>query len=90
MPIHPLWIVAILVVVLIIFGPGRLPELGSAAGKAMREFRKATSELTESIQSTPSTAAAAPPADPTPAASTTAAKGESAPKSTEPASSTKN
>jgi TatA/E family protein of Tat protein translocase len=90
MPIHPLWIVAILVVVLIIFGPGRLPELGSAAGKAMREFRKATSELTESIQSTPSTAAAAPPANPTPAASTTATTGDGAAKSTEPASSTKN
>jgi TatA/E family protein of Tat protein translocase len=90
MPIHPLWIVAILVVVLIIFGPGRLPELGSAAGKAMREFRKATSELTESIQSTPSTAAAAPPADPKPAASTTATTGDGAAKTTEPASSTKN
>ena len=67
MPIHPLWIVAILVVVLIIFGPGRLPELGSAAGKAMREFRKATSELTESITAAPATPAA-PPANPTPAA----------------------
>lgn len=89
MPIHPLWIVAILVVVLIIFGPGRLPELGAAAGKAMREFRKATSELTESIQSTPS-AQAVPPADPAPAASTTATKADGSAKSTEPASSTKN
>ena len=88
MPIHPLWIVAILVVVLIIFGPGRLPELGSAAGKAMREFRKATSELTESIQSTPS-APAVPPANPT-VASTTTTTGDGAAKSTEPASSTKN
>ena len=89
MPIHPLWIVAILVVVLIIFGPGRLPELGSAAGKAMREFRKATSELTETITAAPSTPAA-PPANPTPAASTTATTGDGAAKSTEPASSTKN
>jgi TatA/E family protein of Tat protein translocase len=91
MPIHPLWIVAILVVVLIIFGPGRLPELGSAAGKAMREFRKATSELTDSISSASSTPAAAPPANPTPPAATTAATtGDGAVKSTEPASSTKN
>ncbi|GAC1505760.1 MAG: hypothetical protein NVS1B3_04470 [Candidatus Dormibacteraceae bacterium] len=91
MPIHPLWIVAILVVVLIIFGPGRLPELGSAAGKAMREFRKATSELTESITTSTSTPAAAPPPNPTPpAASTTATTGDGAAKSTEPASSTKN
>jgi TatA/E family protein of Tat protein translocase len=89
MPIHPLWIVAILVVVLIIFGPGRLPELGSAAGKAMREFRKATSELTESITAASSTPAAAPPPTP-PATSTTATAGDGAAKSTEPASSTKN
>jgi TatA/E family protein of Tat protein translocase len=89
MPIHPLWIVAILVVVLIIFGPGRLPELGSAAGKAMREFRKATSELTDSISSS-ATTPAAPPANPTPAASTTAATTDGAAKTTEPASSTKN
>ena len=93
MPIHPLWIVAILVIVLIIFGPGRLPELGSAAGKAMREFRKATSELTDSISSASSTPAAAPPANPNPtsqAASTTPTQGDGAAKTTEPASSTKN
>jgi sec-independent protein translocase protein TatA len=39
----------VLVVALIIFGPGRLPELGGAVGKAMREFRKATSELTNEV-----------------------------------------
>jgi sec-independent protein translocase protein TatA len=64
MPIHPLWIVAILVIVLIVFGPGRLPELGSAVGKAMREFRKATSELTNDVttaaQAKPEPVAAAP------------------------------
>ena len=49
MPIHPIWIIAILVVVLIIFGPGRLPELGAGIGKAMREFRKPTSELTSEV-----------------------------------------
>jgi sec-independent protein translocase protein TatA len=51
MPFHPLWLVVILVVVLIIFGPGRLPELGGAVGKAMREFRKATSEITNEVTS---------------------------------------
>jgi len=49
MPFHPLWLVVILAVVLIIFGPGRLPELGGAVGKAMREFRKATSEITNEV-----------------------------------------
>jgi sec-independent protein translocase protein TatA len=51
MPFHPLWLVLILVVVLIIFGPGRLPELGGAVGRAMREFRKATNELTSEVTS---------------------------------------
>jgi sec-independent protein translocase protein TatA len=49
MPIHPLWLVVILVIVLIIFGPGRLPELGAGIGKAMREFRKATSDITNEV-----------------------------------------
>ena len=49
MPIHPLWIVLILAIVLIVFGPGRLPELGGAIGKGLREFRKATSELTSEV-----------------------------------------
>jgi TatA/E family protein of Tat protein translocase len=83
MPIHPIWIIAILVVVLIIFGPGRLPELGAGIGKAMREFRKATSELTSEVThstepaATPP-AAANPPAAPAPSESTPAQGSESA------------
>ena len=49
--VHWAWIALLLVVVLIIFGPGRLPELGGAVGKAMREFRKATSDLTNEVTS---------------------------------------
>ena len=37
--IGPLEIILILVVVMIIFGVGRLPEIGSGVGKAIREFR---------------------------------------------------
>ncbi len=33
----------ILVIVVLIFGAGRLPEVGAALGKAIREFRQATS-----------------------------------------------
>jgi sec-independent protein translocase protein TatA len=77
MPIHPFWIIAIIVVVLIVFGPGRLPELGGAVGKAMREFRKATSELTNEV--THSTQPApAPPVTTTPPAAAPAPT-ESAP-----------
>ena len=71
MPFHPLWLVVVLVVVLIIFGPGRLPELGGAVGRAMREFRKATSELTNEVTS----AVRATPAEPPARAATTADSG---------------
>jgi sec-independent protein translocase protein TatA len=67
MQLHWFYIVGLLVIVLIIFGPGRLPELGGAVGKAMREFRKATTditnEMTAAVQST-----APPPATPPPPA----------------------
>ena len=42
-------IVIILVIVLIIFGPTKLPQMGQAMGKAIREFRKAGKELTSDI-----------------------------------------
>jgi sec-independent protein translocase protein TatA len=77
MPIHPFWIIAIIVVVLIVFGPGRLPELGGAVGKAMREFRKATSELTNEVTH-PTQPAPAPPVATTPPAAAPAPT-ESAP-----------
>jgi TatA/E family protein of Tat protein translocase len=35
----------ILVLALIIFGPGRLPEVGSALGRTIREFRRSSSEV---------------------------------------------
>ena len=35
----PLEIVVILVIVLVIFGPKRLPDLGRSLGKGMREFK---------------------------------------------------
>lgn len=39
----PLHLIILLAIVLIIFGPKRLPELGSGLGKAIRGFRDATS-----------------------------------------------
>ncbi len=32
----------VLVVILIVFGAGKLPQVGAAFGKSIREFRKAT------------------------------------------------
>ncbi len=36
----PMHLLLILAIALIIFGPGKLPELGSSLGKAIREFKK--------------------------------------------------
>jgi sec-independent protein translocase protein TatA len=44
--------VVILVIVLIIFGAGKLPELGEGLGKGIRNFRKAAGEP-DSIDVTP-------------------------------------
>lgn len=37
--IGPLEIIIVLVIVLVIFGPKRLPDLGRSLGKGMREFK---------------------------------------------------
>jgi sec-independent protein translocase protein TatA len=34
-------LILILVIALVVFGPGRLPEIGSAIGKSIRNFKKA-------------------------------------------------
>ena len=35
-----IWLILALVVVLVIFGPGKLPELGSAVGKTINAFKR--------------------------------------------------
>jgi sec-independent protein translocase protein TatA len=43
-------LLVIMVMVMIIFGGKRLPELGSGLGKAIQGFRKATTETTELLE----------------------------------------
>jgi len=51
MPIPGPWeLILLLVIVLIIFGPGKLPDIGNAVGKGIREFRKASTDLEESVR----------------------------------------
>jgi sec-independent protein translocase protein TatA len=80
--IGPLELVIVLVIVLVIFGPKRLPGLGRSLGQGMREFKDSITGTTKDedqpepeqlpaasdkpADSTP--AAAEKPADPTPAA----------------------
>jgi len=63
----PLELVIILVVALLVLGPGKLPEVGSALGKSIREFRKAASDVQEATKIDMS------PLPPTPAATAPAA-----------------
>jgi sec-independent protein translocase protein TatA len=42
---HGLDLIVILVIALLIFGPKKLPEMGSAIGKSIKEFRKGMNEL---------------------------------------------
>ena len=40
--IGPMEIGLILLIILVVFGAGKLPQVGSALGKSIREFRKAS------------------------------------------------
>jgi sec-independent protein translocase protein TatA len=58
-------LLVILVIVLIIFGAGKLPEIGEGLGRGIRSFRKAV-KTPDEIDITPppeSSAASAPPKD---------------------------
>ncbi len=41
---QPLHLLVVLAIVLIVFGPGKLPELGESLGKSIRGFKKALDE----------------------------------------------
>ena len=43
-------LIIILVIALLILGPGKLPEVGSSLGKSIREFRKASTDIQESVK----------------------------------------
>jgi sec-independent protein translocase protein TatA len=65
----PLELVIILVIALLILGPGKLPDVGSALGKSIREFRKAASDVQEAtkVDVSPLPPPAAPTANASPA-----------------------
>jgi TatA/E family protein of Tat protein translocase len=57
-------LIIILVIALLVLGPGKLPEVGASVGKAIREFRKASSDIQESVKIDTSPLPAAAPAVP--------------------------
>jgi sec-independent protein translocase protein TatA len=48
---QPLHLIVVLAVVLVVFGPGKLPELGESLGKSIRGFKKALEDGTEAERS---------------------------------------
>ena len=74
-PGHMWMLILLFIVVLIIFGPGKLPDVGAGMGRAIREFRHASHEVTGPVQATDtsspngrvagSNSVAATPAEPT-------------------------
>ena len=64
-------IMLILVVVLLLFGAKRLPEVGSSIGKGIREFKRSLTDTQDAIMSNPDERPPAPrqldtPSQPTP------------------------
>jgi sec-independent protein translocase protein TatA len=71
-----IWLIAILlIIVLIIWGPGKLPDVGSGLGRAIREFRKASNETRDEFAKATRTDAETPASD----AGTAAAPAPTAP-----------
>ncbi|MBN2031654.1 MAG: twin-arginine translocase TatA/TatE family subunit [Deltaproteobacteria bacterium] len=48
-------LIVILIIILIIFGAGKLPEIGSGIGKGIRNFKKATHDKTDEIEASEDT-----------------------------------
>jgi len=71
---HWPYIIILLVIVLIIWGPGKLPDLGAGLGRAIREFRKASTEVRDQVVN--ATSVQPEPQRPVDASSAPAAKPE--------------
>jgi TatA/E family protein of Tat protein translocase len=85
----PLELVIILVIALLILGPGKLPDVGAALGKSIREFRKASSDVQEAVKidTSPIAPVAAPAAPVAPVVAPPAAVAPAEPVAAAPAAS---
>jgi TatA/E family protein of Tat protein translocase len=54
--IGPGELIIVLIIALIVVGPGKLPDVGSALGKSIREFRKAATDVKEATSMEPAPA----------------------------------
>ena len=72
LPIGPLELLLVLAILLLVLGPGKLPDVGAAMGKTIREFRKASTDIQEATNLNPQPL---PPAPARSAADATAPRG---------------
>lgn len=63
---EPHHLIIILVIALLIFGPGKIGDLGGSLGRAIRDFKKAMHEDAPPPAATPAAAAAPAPRQPEP------------------------
>jgi len=75
--IGPGELILILIIALVLLGPGRLPDVAQSLGKSVREFRRAATDVTEAGKlepgATTTPAASAPTESPSPPATDPAA-----------------
>jgi sec-independent protein translocase protein TatA len=77
-------VVAILAVVLIIFGAKKLPELARGLGQGIKEFKKSSREIQDEIQQAIDVDSPPPPPRRTAPPEDTTARTEAVPQSAEP------
>lgn len=63
--LSPAHLIVLLIVVLLVFGPSRLPELSKAIGKSVRYFKKGLSDMKDELENTPPPDEEKKPADTT-------------------------
>ncbi|MEO8272504.1 MAG: twin-arginine translocase TatA/TatE family subunit [Chloroflexota bacterium] len=63
-------LIVILIIALVVLGPGKLPDVAASLGKSVREFRKAATDVSDAAKVTPLDSPANP-ASPTPVAPNT-------------------
>ncbi|MGH7641889.1 MAG: twin-arginine translocase TatA/TatE family subunit [Candidatus Dormibacteria bacterium] len=59
-PTHIVFLLLVILLALVVFGPKRLPELGSSVGRALQEFRKASASTMDEVRSVTNSVTASP------------------------------
>jgi TatA/E family protein of Tat protein translocase len=80
-------LIVILIIALVVLGPGKLPDVASSLGKSIREFRRAASDVSDAARiDAPAQPATQPPAPAAPPVAAAPAVPAAPAEPTEPAS----